>query len=135
MFFFHKELLIRSFLSSLVVILFNQVIKNRRNVAPLSTKRYITNVKFILTFRIVIPVKCNRYRHLNLPDCKVTSKSKLCGYYITASKTVYLSYNVYKNNPSVLHRVLDKKKHLNVKEYETALFLHDTAFKLLRFKD
>jgi len=65
----------------------------------------------------------------------VVSKSKLCSYYIVASKTVYLFYNVYGNNPSVLYKVLDKKKRLNVKECKTALLLHNTAFKLLHFKD
>ena len=49
--------------------------------------------------------------------------------------TVYLFYNIYRNNLSVLHRVLDEKKHLNAKERETALLLYDTAFKLLRLKD
>jgi len=52
-----------------------------------------------------------------------------------ASGTVYLSYNVYGNDPSVLCRVLDEKKHLNAKERETALLLHDTASKLLHLKD
>ena len=80
-------------------------------------------------------MKCNRYRRLNLLDCKVTSKSKLYNHYIIASKTVYLSYNVYGNDPSVLRGVLDEKKRLNVKERETALLLRDTAFKLLHFKD
>ena len=82
-----------------------------------------------------MPVKCSRYYHLNLPDCKVASKSKLCGYYIVAGRTVYLSYNVYKNDPFILYRVLDEKKHLNVKECETAFLLHNTASKLLRLKD
>jgi len=65
----------------------------------------------------------------------VASKSKSCSYYIVAGKTVYLSYNVYGNDPSVLRKVLDEKKRLNAKERETALLLCDTAFKLLRFKD
>jgi len=82
-----------------------------------------------------MPVKCSRYRYLNLLDCKVTSKSKSCGYYVAVSGTVYLFYNVYKNNLSVLYRVLDEKKRLNVKERETALLLRNTAFKFLHFKD
>ena len=102
---------------------------------PLLTKRRITTVKFILTFRIVILVKCSRYCCLNLPDCKVVSKSKLYGYYIVASKTVYLFYNVYGNDLSVLYRVLDKKKRFNTKECKTALLLCNIAFKLLRLKD
>jgi len=102
---------------------------------PLLTKRCITNVKFILTFGIIIPVKCSCCCHLNLLDYKVASKSKLCGYYIVVSGTVYLFYNVYKNDPSVLYGVLDKKKRFNAKECETTLLLRDTAFKLLRFKD
>ena len=102
---------------------------------PLLTKHCITNVKFILTFRIVILIKCNYYCYLNLPDCKVASKSKSCSYYIAAGKTVYLSYNVYRNNLSVLHGVLDEKKYLNAKERKTALLLRDTASKLLRLKD
>ena len=102
---------------------------------PLLTERYIINVKFILTFRIVIPVKCNYCCRLNLPDCKVISKSKLCGYCVIANKTVYLSYNVYGNDLSILHKVLDEKKRFNVKERETALLLRDMAFKLLCFKD
>ena len=102
---------------------------------PLLTKRYITNVKFILTFKIVIPVKCNRYHHLNLPDCKVTSKSKSCSYCVVVNKTAYLFYNVYGNDPSVLCKILNKKKCFNVKERKTTLFFHDIAFKLLHFKD
>ena len=102
---------------------------------PLLTKRYIINIKFIFTFRIVMPVKCNRYYYLNLPDYKVVSKSKLCNHYIVVSGTVYLSYNVYGNDPSVLHRVLDEKKRLNAKECETTLLLRDMAFKLLYLKD
>jgi len=102
---------------------------------PLLTKRYITNTEFILTFRIIIPVKCNRYRHLNLPDCKVASKSKLYNHYIIVSKTVYLSYNVYRNNLSVLYKVLDEKKRLNTKECKTTLLLRNTASKLLYLKD
>jgi len=113
----------------------NQVIKNKRNVTPLSTKRHIANVKFILTFRIVIPVKYSRYRRLNLLDCKVTSKSKSYGYCVAAGKTAYLSYNVYGNNLSVLRGVLDKKKRFNAKERKTALLLHNIAFKLLYLKD
>jgi len=116
-------------------MLSNWVIKNRRNVTPLLTKRYIINAKFILTFGIVILVKCSRYHYLNLLDCKVASKSKLCGYCVVAGGTVYLSYNVYRNDLSVLYRVLDEKKRLNVKECETTLLFRDTAFKLLRFKD
>ena len=102
---------------------------------PLSTERYIINVKFILTFRIVIPVKCNRYCRLNLPDCKVASKSKSCGHCIVAGGIVYLFYNVYGNDLSILCGVLDEKKRFNIKECETALLLCDTAFKLLRLKD
>jgi len=82
-----------------------------------------------------MPIKCNRYHHLNLPDCKVASKSKSCGHCIVAGRTVYLSYNVYRNDLSVLRGVLDEKKHLNTKECETALLLCDTAFKLLHLKD
>jgi len=51
------------------------------------------------------------------------------------SRTVYLSYNVYGNDLSVLRRVLDEKKRLNVKERKTAFLLHDTASKFLRLKD
>jgi len=80
-----------------------------------------------------MPVKCNRYRYLNLPNCKVASKSKSYSHYIAVSKTVYLSYNVYGNDLSVLRRVLDEKKRFNAKERETALLLRNTAFKLLRF--
>jgi len=82
-----------------------------------------------------MPVKCSRYYCLNLPDCKVASKSESCSYYIAASRITYLSYNVYGNDLSVLRRVLDKKKRLNAKERETAFLLHDTAFKLLHLKD
>jgi len=82
-----------------------------------------------------MPVKCNYCHRLNLPDYKVASKSKLCGYCVAASGTVYLSYNVYRNDPSVLRKVLNEKKRLNAKECETTLFLHNTAFKLLRLKD
>jgi len=102
---------------------------------PLLTKRYITNVKFILTFRIIIPVKCNHYYHLSLPDCKVANKSKLYNYYVAAGKAVYLSYNVYGNDLSILHRVLNEKKRLNAKERKTALLLRDMAFKFLHLKD
>jgi len=65
----------------------------------------------------------------------VASKSELYGYCVVAGGTVYLFYNVYKNDLSVLYGVLDKKKRLNVKERKTALLLCDTAFKLLRLKD
>ena len=82
-----------------------------------------------------MPVKCSRCHRLNLPDCKVASKSKLCNYCIAAGGTVYLSYNVYRNNLSILYRVLDKKKRLNAKECETTLLLRDTAFKLLYLKN
>jgi len=116
-------------------MLFNQVVKNRRNVTPSLTERYIANIKFILIFGIVIPVKCNHYRCLNLPDCKVTSKSKLYSYYVVASKTVYLFYNVYGNDLSVLHGVLNEKKCFDAEECETALLLRDTVSKLLRLKD
>jgi len=102
---------------------------------PLLIKRRITNTEFILTFKIIILIKYNHYRHLNLPDCKVASKSKLCGYYIMVSKTVYLSYNVYGNDLSVLYRVLDEKKRFNTKECKTTLLLYNIAFKLLRLKD
>ena len=134
-FFFYKELFVRSFFLSLVIISSNQVIKNRRNTAPLLIKCCIINIKFIFTFGIIIPVKCSYCCRLNLPDCKVASKSKLCGYYMVASGTVYLSYNVYGNNPSILYGVLDEKKYLNVKECEIALLLRNMAFKLLRLKD
>jgi len=80
-------------------------------------------------------VKYSYCRRLNLPDCKVASKSKLCGYYMVAGGTVYLSYNVYGNDPSVLCGVLDEKKRFDVKECETALLLCNMAFKLLHFKD
>jgi len=102
---------------------------------PSLTKRYIINAKFILTFKIVILIKCNYCHCLNLLNCKVASKSKLYSYYVVISKTVYLSYNVYGNDLSVLCRVLDEKKRLNVKERETTLLFHDIAFKLLRLKD
>ena len=65
----------------------------------------------------------------------MASKSKLCGHCVAASGTVYLSCNVYGNDPSVLRGVLDEKKRLNAKERETALLLYDMAFKLLRLKD
>jgi len=52
-----------------------------------------------------------------------------------AGKTVYLSYNIYGNDPSVLRRVLDKKKRFNTKERKATLLLHNTAFKLLHLKD
>jgi len=82
-----------------------------------------------------MPIKCSYYRYLNLLDCKVASKSKSYSYYVIANKTVYLSYNVYRNNLSVLCKVLDKKKCLNAKERKTALLLHDTVSKLLHLKD
>jgi len=65
----------------------------------------------------------------------VANKSKLYSYYIAAGGIIYLSYNVYGNDLSVLRGVLDEKKRLNAKERETALLLHNTAFKLLRLKD
>ena len=65
----------------------------------------------------------------------MASKSELCGYYVTVSGTVYLSYNVYGNDLSVLCGVLDKKKRFNIKERETALLFYNTAFKFLRLKD
>jgi len=80
-------------------------------------------------------VKCSCCHRLNLPDCKVASKSESCSHCVTAGGTVYLSYNVYRNNLSVLRRVLDEKKRLNAKERKTALLLRDTASKLLRLKD
>ena len=52
-----------------------------------------------------------------------------------ASRIIYSSYNVYKNDLSILYKVLDEKKRFNVKECKTTLLLHDTAFKLLRLKD
>jgi len=116
-------------------MLSNQVIKNRRNAAPLLTERRITNAKFILTFRIVMPVKCSRCHCLNLLDCKVASKSELCGYYVVVSGIIYLSYNVHGNDLSVLYGVLNEKKRLNAKECKTALLLRNTAFKLLHLKD
>jgi len=82
-----------------------------------------------------MPIKYNYYYRLNLPNYKVASKSKLYSHYIAANRTVYLSYNVHRNNPSVLYRVLDEKKRLNTKERKTTLLLHDTAFKLLHLKD
>jgi len=82
-----------------------------------------------------MPVKCNRYCCLNLLDYKVASKSELCSYYITVSRIIYLSYNIYRNDLSVLRKVLDEKKRFNAKECETALLLYNTASKLLRFKD
>jgi len=51
------------------------------------------------------------------------------------SKIAYLSYNVYRNDLSVLYGVLDEKRHLNTKECEITLLLHNTAFKLLHLKD
>jgi len=113
----------------------NRVTKNRRNVALLLTERRITNAEFIFIFRIVIPIKCNRYRYLNLPGCKVASKSELYGYYVVAGGTVYLSYNIHGNDLFILCRVLNEKKHFNTKECETTLLLYNTAFKLLRLKD
>jgi len=58
----------------------------------------------------------------------VASKSELCGYYVAAGGTIYLSYNVYGNNLSILYQVLDEKKRLNFKE-------RDTFVKLLHIKD
>jgi len=54
---------------------------------------------------------------------------------MVANGTVYLFYNVYRNDPSVLHGVLDKKKRFNTKERKTTLLLCNTAFKLLHLKD
>jgi len=54
---------------------------------------------------------------------------------MAAGGTIYLSYNVYGNNPSVLYGVLDEKKRLNAKECKTTLLLRNTAFKLLYLKD
>jgi len=82
-----------------------------------------------------MPVKCSRCRRLDLSDYKVASKSKLYSHYVTAGRTVYLSYNIYRNDPSILHRVLNKKKRLNIKECETTLLLRNTASKLLHLKD
>jgi len=65
----------------------------------------------------------------------VVSKSELYNYYIAAGKIIYLFYNVYGNDLSVLYGVLNEKKRLNTKERETALFLYNTAFKLLHLKD
>ena len=65
----------------------------------------------------------------------MASKSESYNYYIVAGGTVYLSYNVYRNDLSILYKVLDEKKHLNAKERETTLLLYDTAFKFLRLKD
>ena len=47
---------------------------------------------------------------------------------MAAGGTVYLSYNVYRNDLSVLYQVLDKKKRLNSKE-------RNTFIKLLYIKD
>ena len=47
---------------------------------------------------------------------------------MAAGKTVYLFYNVYRNDLSVLHQVLDEKYHLNSKE-------RNTFTKLLHIKD
>jgi len=80
-------------------------------------------------------VKCNCCHRLNLPNCKVASKSKLCNHYMAASGTIYSFYNVYGNDLFILRRVLNKKKRLNAKECETALLFRDTASKLLRLKD
>ena len=65
----------------------------------------------------------------------MASKSELYSHYIVASRAVYLSYNVYGNDLSVLRRVLDEKKRLNDKECKTTLLLCNTAFKLLYLKD
>ena len=54
---------------------------------------------------------------------------------MAAGKTIYLFYNVYRNNLSVLHEVLNEKKRFNVKERKTTLLLRDTTFKLLHLKD
>jgi len=54
---------------------------------------------------------------------------------VVAGGTVYLSYNVYGNDLSVLCGVLDEKKRFNAKERETTLLFHDMAFKLLYLKD
>jgi len=102
---------------------------------PLLTECCIANAKFILTFRIVIPVKCSRYYHLNLLDCKVASKSKLYSYYVIISRVVYLSCNIYGNDLFILRGVLDEKKRLDAKECKTALLFCNTASKLLRLKD
>ena len=80
-------------------------------------------------------VKCSYCYRLGLPDCKVASKSELYSYCVAASGITYLFYNVYGNNLSILHGVLNKKKRLNIKERKTTLLLHNTAFKLLRLKD
>jgi len=80
-------------------------------------------------------VKCGRCCHLNLPDCKVASKSDSCSHYVAARRIVYSSYNVYSNDPSILRGVLHEKKRLNAKEHETALFFRNTASKLLHLKD
>ena len=65
----------------------------------------------------------------------MASKSKLCGHYIVAGGIIYLSYNVYGNDLSVLYRVLNEKKRLNIKECETILLFYNIAFKLLHLKD
>ena len=65
----------------------------------------------------------------------MASKSKSYGHYMAAGRTVYLSYNVYGNDLSVLRGVLDEKKRLDAEECKTALLLRDTTSKLLRFKD
>jgi len=54
---------------------------------------------------------------------------------MAAGGITYLSYNVHGNDLSVLCRVLDEKKRLNVKECKTALLLRNMAFKLLCLKD
>jgi len=54
---------------------------------------------------------------------------------MAANRTVYLFYNVYGNDPSILYRVLNEKKRLNTKERKTTLLLRNTAFKLLHLKD
>jgi len=82
-----------------------------------------------------MPMKCSYCCYLNLPDCKVVSKSESCGYCVAAGGTVYLFYNVYRNDLSVLRGVLDEKKRFNAKECETALLFYDTAFKFLHLKD
>ena len=58
----------------------------------------------------------------------MASKSELYNHYVAAGGTVYSSYNVYKNDLSVLHQVLNEKKRLNFKK-------RDTFIKLLHIKD
>jgi len=54
---------------------------------------------------------------------------------VKTQQITYSSYNIYGNNLSILHGVLNKKKRLDTKECKTALLLRDTSFKLLRLKD